>query len=205
MAEPRKVIDWEAIELHYRSGVRSLRDIADEFGVSNPAIIKRAKRDGWERDLAAKIKAKAEAKVAAAAVPPTPEKLANEREIVEANADAQYRVRIEHRLDIQRSRKLFQSLLGELEDLGAAGDLALQLFETLHDPQAEDATTSESGRKRMDRMRQLLDAVLSTPGRIESGKKLVEMLEKLVRMEREAFGIDDTRTQSSTGSISISF
>ena len=41
--------DWDAIELHYRAGIRSLRDIAAEFQVSNPAIIKHARKHGIVR------------------------------------------------------------------------------------------------------------------------------------------------------------
>ena len=59
----RKAIDWESVEIQYRAGIRSLKDIGNEFNVSDAAIIKRAKRDGWSRDLRAKIQAKAEAKV----------------------------------------------------------------------------------------------------------------------------------------------
>ena len=43
--------DWERIELDYRAGIKTLRQIADENGISHGAINKRAKRDGWERDL----------------------------------------------------------------------------------------------------------------------------------------------------------
>lgn len=50
---PRKVApDWERIEFDYRAGVRSLREIAGEHGISHVAINKRAKRDGWERERA---------------------------------------------------------------------------------------------------------------------------------------------------------
>ena len=59
MAE-KKVIDWEKIELDYRSGVKSLREIATDHEISEGAIRKRAKRDDWSRDLSAKIKAKAD-------------------------------------------------------------------------------------------------------------------------------------------------
>ena len=44
--------DWERIELDYRAGVKTLRQIADEHGISHGAINKRAKRDGWERKKA---------------------------------------------------------------------------------------------------------------------------------------------------------
>ena len=52
-------IDWEKIEYDYRSGIKTLRLIASENGVSHVAINKRAKKDGWTRDLAVKIRAKA--------------------------------------------------------------------------------------------------------------------------------------------------
>ena len=43
--------DWERIELDYRAGIKTLRQIADEHGITHGAINKRARRDGWERDL----------------------------------------------------------------------------------------------------------------------------------------------------------
>ena len=61
--------DWERIELDYRAGVKTLRQIADENGITHGAINKRAKRDGWERDLSDKIQRKADALVSKAAVP----------------------------------------------------------------------------------------------------------------------------------------
>lgn len=60
-AEPQKVktTDWERIELDYRAGIKTLRQIADEHGISHVAINKRAKRDDWTRDLSARTKANA--------------------------------------------------------------------------------------------------------------------------------------------------
>ena len=52
-------VDWERIELDYRANVLSLREIAELHpGTNHVAIARRAKRDGWVRDLAQKIKAK---------------------------------------------------------------------------------------------------------------------------------------------------
>lgn len=50
--------DWERIELDYRAGVKSLREIAEGSGVSHVGISKRAKRNHWER--AAPVKASRE-------------------------------------------------------------------------------------------------------------------------------------------------
>jgi hypothetical protein len=41
--------DWEKISGHYRAGTRSLRDIGKEYGVTEGAIRKRAKAEGWPR------------------------------------------------------------------------------------------------------------------------------------------------------------
>lgn len=55
--------DWEAIESAYRAGLLSIREIASQHGITHGAINKRAKRDGWERDLSSKIKNKADSLV----------------------------------------------------------------------------------------------------------------------------------------------
>ena len=44
--------DWLAIEGEYRAGSDSLRAIADRQGISEGAIRKRAKKNGWMRDPA---------------------------------------------------------------------------------------------------------------------------------------------------------
>lgn len=188
---PAKKPDWAVIEAEYRAGIKPLRLIGEEQGISHAAITKRAKRDEWTRDLGARIQAKADALVSKAVVSKevANAKKVTEQAIVEANATLQYTVRMEHRTDIKRARTLFQTLLGELEVLGSSGDLARDLFEMINDPEDDDEPKSEAAKNRIYRMRQTLEAVLSVPGRIDSGKKAVEMLEKLVRMEREAFGI----------------
>ena len=59
MAE-KKVIDWEKIELDYRAGIKSLRQIAGEHDIAESGIRRRTKQYEWVRDLSEKIKAKAE-------------------------------------------------------------------------------------------------------------------------------------------------
>lgn len=198
MSAPRKQVDWEAVELHYRAGIRSLKDIGKEYGVSDAGILKKAKAKGWTRDLAAKIKAKADAKVSAAAVSAevSAEKAANEQALIEANAEMQYRIRMEHRQDIGRARGLFRSLLEELEVAtdGEGRALIEQLVEIMTPPveESEDGSVDvEAERKRAEKMHKMLHRLLNGPDRVDSAKKLTDMLEKLVRMEREAFGIDD--------------
>ncbi|PAV01290.1 hypothetical protein CBG25_17520, partial [Arsenophonus sp. ENCA] len=48
--------DWEAIESAYRAGSLSIRAIGDKYGVTEGAIRKRAKQNGWLRNLTEKVK-----------------------------------------------------------------------------------------------------------------------------------------------------
>ena len=202
---PKKEPDWLVIEADYRAGVKTLRQIAEEQGITHGAINKRAKRDDWTRSLSGKIKAKADALVSKEAVSTevSAAKAVTEKAVVEANAELQYRIRIEHRQDIKRAKSLFQGLLSEVESAGVCGDLAEQLLGVLSPSEENEG---DAGRKRADKQRELLGKVLALPNRVDSGKKLVDMLEKLVGLEREAFGIDDKRQLTpSTGDINISF
>jgi len=177
----KRSIDWEAIEAQYRAGIRSLKDIGGEFGVSDAGIIKRAKRDGWVRDLKAKIKAKADAKVSAALVSEevSARAKATEAQVIEVESQVQARIRLDHRRDIQRFRALCLSMLAELEAETRDLDLFQQLGEMLR---SEDD-------KGQDRRNDLYMKVISSAGRIDSLKKLSETLKHLIGLEREAYGI----------------
>ena len=125
--KPRKVIDWESVETQYRIGLRSLKDIGLEFGVSDAAIIKKARRDSWVRDLKAKIQAKAEAKVRASLVsnPVSAATAANERQIIDAGADELVRISLAQRKRINRHSESLDKLQGELE--ASTDDLAVRV------------------------------------------------------------------------------
>lgn len=117
--QEKRVIDWEGIEREYRAGVRSIREVAAEFEVSHTLINRRARDEGWERDLSAKIRAKADALVSKEAVSTrvSTETRIPEKEIVEANAAVQAQIRREHRTDIQKVKRLTNKLLDRLESV----------------------------------------------------------------------------------------
>lgn len=48
--------DWEAIESAYRAGVLVLRDIGEQYGVTEGAIRKRAKKFGWVRKAGTQVR-----------------------------------------------------------------------------------------------------------------------------------------------------
>lgn len=182
MAQTEKAApDWERIEADYRAGLLSVREIAASQGITHGAINKRAKRDGWERDLAAKIKAKADALVSKREVSSqvSTDTAATERVIVEANAEVIARIRLSHRGDIARSRSVAMSLLGELEVETDNVALFEELGEFLR---GED---DKSADKRNDIYRR----VISSVGRVDSMKKLADTLKVLIGLEREAYGL----------------
>ena len=180
----KKPADWERIELDYRAGIKTLRQIADENGITHGAINKRAKRDGWERDLGVKIQAKADALVSKAAVSSevSTDTKVRERAVIDANAQAVADVRLAHRRDIQRARRVTNTLLDELEKQTDPDTLLLldELGEMLRQP-------DDNGQ---DRLNDLYHKVISLSERSKTMKTLAESLQKLVDMERTAFGMD---------------
>lgn len=198
MSEGEKAApDWERIEVDYRAGVLSLREIASANGITHGAINKRAKRDGWCRDLAAKIKAKADELVSRQAVSKavSTAKAVSERQIIEANAERIAQVRGEHRGDIQRVRSLALNLLGELEGQSASLEDLATLGELMRNPDDDG----------QDRRNDLYLKIISTPSRIDSAKKVAETLKHAITMEREAYGLDDKKPIEPPGEITITF
>lgn len=179
--------DWERIEADYRAGLLSVREIAASQGISHTAIQKRAKVDAWERDLGAKIRAKADRLVAKREVAKqvAAERVETDRSIVEANAEVIAQVRLNHRGDIARARKLCMSLLAEIEVETDNLDLFEALGELLR---AEDD-------KGQDKRNEAYRRVISGASRIDSMKKLADALKVLISLEREAYGIDADQNQ----------
>lgn len=177
-----KQTDWEAIERAYRAGLLSVREIAGAHGVTHTAINKRAKAQGWERDLQAKIKAKADSLVSKAEVSKqvSKETVETERGIVDANARVIADIRMAHRGDITRAREMTNRLLDELSDLTENRALFDQLGELMENPDGRG----------IDKLNDLYHKVISMPGRTKSMKELSETLRTLIGLERQAYGMD---------------
>jgi len=184
-ARTRSDVDWEGVEMAYRAGVRSLKDIGEEFDVSPAGILKRAKRDSWVRDLSARIQAQAEAKVNAAQVNTEVNagKAFTERLTIEANAEAISIVKLSHRSDLRRQRAVVNNLLSELELTTGPENAATlaELGELMRSP-------DNNGR---DRLNDVYQQLISLPERVKSSKDLTDQLTRLVEAERRAWNIPD--------------
>ncbi len=177
--------DWEAIERAFRAGVLSVREIAAAHEVSHTAINKRAKRDGWDRDLKAKIKAKADALVSKREVSTevSSKQTETEREIIELNAEVIANIRMAHRGDISRSRRLTNKLLDELESLTDEQGTIKELIDQLKDGDHEDGEA-------MADVLALAKKMSALPARTKTMKELAETLKTLVALERQAYDLD---------------
>lgn len=174
--------DWEKIESDYRAGLLSVREIASQHGITHGAINKRAKRDGWERDLSAKINAKAERLVSRREVSKlvSTEKAFSERILVEANAEVIANVRMEHRGDIRKARGITNALFDELSAECADVESLRKLGELMFSP-------DDYGR---DKLSEIYHSIIAMPERVKSVKALSEAMKNLIGLERQAYGLD---------------
>lgn len=188
-------VDWERIEADYCAGIKSLREIAAEHGVTEGTIRARAKKNEWPRNIAAKVAAKAEKILRREELRSElrSESNASEKEVIAASAQAIVNVKLSHRKSIARQRTLVETLTTELETQTADTELFAQLGELMR---SEDS-------KGVDKLNDLYRKVIAFPQRIDSLKKLAETLKNLIYLEREAFDITPAPTPTDTALSSI--
>lgn len=186
--------DWEAIETAYRAGVMSLREIAAQHGISEGAIRKRAKRDDWSRDLAAKVKERADDLVRKAEVRKQvrTETALSERVLIEATAEVVAAVRMEHRGDIRRAREITNALFDEIGAECADVASLRKLGELMLEP-------DENGR---DKLNEIYHSIISMPERVKAVKALSDALKNLIGLERQAYDIDGPEGDNSVKQLS---
>lgn len=178
-------IEWDLIERDWRAGVKTQAQMSAQYGVSRAAMNKHFTKRGITRDLDAKVRAAASTIVAQHAVEHDESgrlgSAISDRDIIAANAEMQSTIILQHRTDIQRTRRLSMRLLEELEQQTDSQDLIEQLASALMDP--DD--------KSMIRRLEVLDKVISLSSRAGTMKTLADSLRSLVAMERQAFGLDE--------------
>lgn len=147
-----------------------------------------ASKEEWTRDLAAKVKAKADDLVRKREVRAQvrSENQISERELVEATAEAIANVRMEHRGDIKRARELANLLFSELSAECTDVEALHKLGELMLSP-------DEKGQ---DKLNDLYHKIISMPQRVKSMKDLSDTLKTLIGLEREAYSIKEDEPSS---------
>lgn len=179
----RPKVDWESVEREYRIGARSLRDIAAEFGCAESAIRKRAGKESWSRDIAAKVKQKAEDLVRKAEVRNTvrTESAISEREQIQASATMIADKVINQRIDVQRARSIVQKLW-------ALVDAELDHSAEMDALGAMMASPDEFGN---DKLGDMYRAAIGLPQQIKNVKLLADAIKVLIELERKVLRIDE--------------
>ena len=180
-------VDWEGIEREYRAGQLTLRKIGELYGVTEGAIRKRAKRDGWERDLTAKVQEAVRNKLVRS-IGTQKSDPRTEGEIIAAAAMRGADVVLAHRDDIKAGRELVKLLLGEL--VGESHTME-EIIEAI----VADTPSPSDVKRRAAMMK-----AVSLPTRAGTLFSLSSALKNLVGLERQAFNLDDTPADGGAGS-----
>jgi len=190
MAKPKT--DWEAIEREYRAGMLSVREIARQYGVTDTAIRKRAKAEGWERDLSQKVREAARAKLVRAdgSREGSQERRANDAQTVDFAAERQVEVVRQHRTAIGRGRDLTLRLLDELDaSTTCVGELEAMI---------EEETRGDSNSTRRNSMMR----AVSLGGRATVMRDLSTAAKNWIALERQAFNMDE-KPEDDGGAITV--
>lgn len=119
MAKP----DWEAIESAYRAGSLSIRAIGERYGVSHATILKRANKEGWQRDLTDKVRTATKAKVTKSVTNDgNRAPLVTDDQIVDQASDEAAAVILAHREGLAAWRGITNKLRDFLEDVEITED-----------------------------------------------------------------------------------
>lgn len=184
MARPKKEIDETQFELDVRAGRLTWREIGAKHGVSHVAAMAMAEERGITRDLAAKIRAEAEAKLITGNLP---KRISGkiERDLVENAALKVADIRMAHRVEAERLRGIAQKLITELDMTTDMKDMLADLGEMMR---------SEDGKS--DRLNEVYQRVIALPNRVDCGKKIAEMLKSAIQIEREAYGLQPEQIEA---------
>jgi hypothetical protein len=194
--EAKKHVDWELIERDYRAGIKTLRQIGEERGVSHAAIAKRAKVYGWVRDLSEKIQQAAKAKVTKQAVTKsvTKEALLTDAQTVDAYSDIVAKVDELQREDVKLA---IDNSRSQLKELVALGDPEFRDKLVALGEEFDESGPTPNGGWKVDKKKELYDYIISLAGRVKMAKEIAGSHGVYIPMQRKIFGLDNEKQTTS--------
>lgn len=178
--------NWEEIEAEYRHGPLSVRAIAELHGpVTEGAIRKRAKANGWVRNEPATIRRMAVDRANAVGITPHLTEPTPDR--IEAIAQRSADVLVRHRESASVMAGLLKKLMGQLEH-GTDNEpqLADSLTEYFELKAASNPLMASMYRKQLQNALHAIDL----GSRAKTMLNLANATEKLVNIERKAWSLD---------------
>lgn len=169
-----RVTDWEAIEREYRGGQLSEAEIARQYNISRAAIQKRAKKNGWSRDLTDKVRQEVAARLVADGL-----QHARGSATIELAAERGVQLVRGHRSKIAATFEAVAALIHELQSVTCNLN---EIEDAIHEETADD----ENGKRRARML-----AAVALPSRAQVAGTLATALRTLIPLERQAFNLDD--------------
>lgn len=162
--------DWEAVERDYRTGRYSLAELSAMHGPARSSIDKRAKTHGWEKDLSGAVRQRTREKVVRSTL--SDESLealdGDDAGIVEEAATLNAAVAKGHRKQLTAWRAILDKYTQRLDEQLDRGSLSVH---------TKSGDVAE------------VDIPLDYVGKSLSAG--TQALDRVVRMERESYGLDD--------------
>jgi hypothetical protein len=184
----RKSYDWEAVEKEWRTDQLSNVQIGKLYECSEGAIRKRAKKYGWKKDLAKKVRVRVREKLVRDEVrihsPQTDEadnkpNEADDEAIVEQAASTRFEVIRSHYKRIRTSSDAVEVLMEQLKNVAITRE------------ELEEFILQETKDDKSPKRRNIMLKAVSLPQHASTVLNLTTALKNLITLERQAFGLDD--------------
>jgi hypothetical protein len=169
----RKTIDWEKVEAEYRAGQFSVREIGRQNGVSHVAINKKAKAEGWTRDLAAKVRQEIKNRLVTGPVTNV-----NTKAAVETAVARGIELVRQHSTILSRTNGIIAKFLDELD------------AESDHIADIEAEIELETASDRSPQRRNAMLRAISLPSRAATVRELSAAIKNVIPLERQAHNLD---------------
>jgi predicted nucleic acid-binding Zn-ribbon protein len=115
--------DWEAIQRAYRAGSLSVRSIGEQHSVNHATILKRAKKEGWTRDLTEQVRTATKQKVTSAVTTAGNQSpVVTDAEIIDEASDQAAAVVLAHRAGLAKWRAIADKLSDALSDMDVVAE-----------------------------------------------------------------------------------
>jgi hypothetical protein len=177
--------DWILIQKDWKAGLLSMEAIGKKYGMSRQAIHKRAKAEGWKRDLSDEVRREARIKLQHRQGPEScqmsyPE--VPDSEVIDSASDQLVDVVRSHRKSLAKSLEIETKLIAQIER-----ELQLRAMAVSDNPadRIKAAQIAEDGVK---------PPTLAACTAIY--RDITTAQSKRIALERQAFGLDEEKAQT---------
>jgi hypothetical protein len=174
----RSDVDWEAIERDYRLGNLTNTELAQRHGVGRGSLLRKAKKEGWTRDLSAEVRARTRAALIgneSRGVADSSRPASDVDRVVATNVEVIER----HRQMLAKGAEVTAKILAELDEA------------TEHREEIEEAIEEETAGDRSGKRRQMMLKAVSVASRASALNAISNAVRNFIAAERRSFNLDE--------------